>query len=469
MAGDSDGINDEEGRGSRGTSSSTRAATATVTPSKRDSPDETEEPKPVPGRKDQFELAKQLRPIRNVQSDCMGFDEYRFVNYHSECFDSVEDGDNTACWLLLLKVGLPDSMDTFRLDANKRQKVETKKRNYRRNYTFANLLSNGNVLVFLELSVDEQQNNLHYLDKFRIGDQFVALEPDALTTYMAISTPILRTDHQFIPAALPPPHKLPQIEVPDIMTLNTSKYFIIHEAVVTFSGFTIVQSRCTEGNMCDFRTPMAKGCCCWRQHGRSYKDADFVLKANVNISYQDKFENLKTLSRVSNWSSQHFTELVMDRKMPLDPLALNQDQVIITAMRRYMKRLENYVNYGAAENQRGWTVIGWYKRGTTTDTAETAQSDDKVASAVTKMHLVRLHPTHLTRTKLLEEKMLLPAKYLGPNANYNAIKDENEAARKTEVERTKDPAQEREDVTTEHDEEESENLEAEDEPESSMV
>jgi hypothetical protein len=159
----------------------------------------------------------------------------------------------------------------------------------------------------------------------------------------------------------------------------------------------------------------------------------------------------------------------MDRKMPLDPLALNQDRVIITAMRRYMKRLENYVNYGAPENQRGWTVIGWYKRGTTTDTAETAQSDDKVASAVTKMHLVRLHPTHLTRTKLLEEEMLLPAKYLGPNANYNAIKVENEGARKTEVERTEDPAQEREDVTTEHDDEESENVEAEDEPESSMV
>jgi hypothetical protein len=452
MSGNKEKIGTDE-RGTAGVgSSTTRATAATVTPRKRDSADDTEEPVPVPTRKDQFDLVKHLRPIRNVQTDYMSFDEYRFVNYHTECFNSVEDGDNTACWLLLLKVGLPDSMDTYKLDLNKRPKLEPKRRYYRRNYTFANLLSNGNVLVFLEMSVDDQQNNLHYMDNFRIGDQFVAIEPDAVTTYMATSTPILRTDHQFIPAALSPPHKLPVVEVPDIMMLNTSKYFIIHDAIVTFTGLTIVKSSCTHGNMCDFRTPQAKGCCCWRQHSRSHLDGDYVLKANVNVSYSDRFGNFKSLTRVSNWSSQHFTELVLDRRMPLEPLALNQDQVIITAMRRYMKRLEKFVNYDAEEGRRGWTVVGWYKRGMTTDTAGTAQADDKVASAVTKMHLVRLHPTHLTRTELLEGKRLLPAKYLGPHANYEDIKEENRVARDVAEGRA-------EDTTPETEEEDGENVE----------
>jgi len=166
-------------------------------------------------------------------------------------------------------------------------------------------------------------------------------------------------------------------------------------------------------------------------------DADYVLKLNVSVQHVDRMGHTKMLPRTKNWSSQHFTDLVFDYRMPVEPLALNQDQVLTIAIRRKMKELEDYVN-GVSECQRGWTVIGWYKRGLTTDAAAkqaTTQNDDKVAATEvnTKMHLVRIHPTHITRDELRMVRKLLPAKYLGTNADINQIKAENDQAMAAEL------------------------------------
>ena len=410
---------------------STTAADATlVSPARRADSAPPREPRPAATRVDQFVLAQDLRPVRNVQSEYMTFDDYRYVNYHSEVYEGSEDADNTLSWVMLLKVGLPDTTRTYTLDHNKRQKLEPDKRKYKRNYTFANLLSNGNVMVFLEMSGDDQQKHMHYFDKFRIGDMFVIVEPDPSTSFISNSMPIVKTDYQIIPVALPPTRLLPRVEVPDVMGLNTSKYFIIHNAIIQFTGVNIVKSYCTEGNMCDYRLPHLKSCACWRQHNRRFIDADYVLKLHVRVKYVDTMGQTKTLPRTTNWSSRHFTDMVFDHRMPMDPLSQNQDQVIMTAIRRKMAELARYVNVDAPRARRGWTVVGWYRRGMTSDSAETAQADDKVAAAVenTTMHIVRIKPAYLTLDELAEEKKLLPSSYLGDRAKADEIQLENEAA-----------------------------------------
>ena len=389
------------------------------------------ETQPAPVRVDQFNLARTLKPMQNVQSDFMSFGRHRFVNYHAQVYEGVQDADNTASWVILLKVGLPDTARLYSVEQGKRHKLDGV-RKYRRNYTFANVLSNGNVMVFLELNAEDQEKNMSYLDRFRIGDQFVIIEPNPVASLIAQSMPIVKTDFQFIPVALANKGLLPRIEVPDVIGLNTSKFFIIHEAKIVVSGVQVVRANCTMGNMCDFRTPDMKGCCCWRQQGRQLVDNMHVLKVNLTINYKDRMGHMKSLPVVQNWCSKTFTSLVLDNNgnMPMDPLAQNQDQVVVIALRRYIRNLVKYINEEAPVKERGWTVIGWYKRGTLSDSAHNAQADDKVAAAVDKitMHIVRVHPTHLTRNDLQRARKLVPTRIFGVSANYIQLKAENEQA-----------------------------------------
>jgi len=423
---------DANARASRSDDAASTLVTPTRAPTRSAEDDEGSEYEhpPAGSRIDQFRVAQFLSPVRNIQAEFLSFARHRYVDYHSQVFNNVEDSDDTVSWVVLLKVSLPGSTKTYMVQptGGKRQKVDTGVRHYRRLYTFANILSNGNVMVYLEMGVEEQHTHLNYIDRCKVGDQFVIVEPDGCTGMIAQSTPMIKTENRFIPVALPPAIPLPTVEVPDVMGLNTSKYFIIHDATVRFAGVNLVKSNCTDGTMCDFREPHARGCGCWRQYNRRFVDADYVMKLNLRITYMDRVGNVKTLPRVTGWSSKHFTELVFDHRLPLNPLEHNDDQVLVTAIRRRMAALMNYVNEGAEQDKRGWTVVGWYKRGMTTDAAETAQAEDKVAASEehTTMHIVRVKPTHLSRNELNLKGKLLPSRYLGGRAKYEEIRKENE-------------------------------------------
>jgi len=135
------------------------------------------------------------------------------------------------------------------------------------------------------------------------------------------------------------------------------------------------------------------------------------------------------LPKVVGWSSQHFTEFVFDGALPLDPLKQESDSQITRLLRRKLRALVEYVNTtpNMPRGMRGWTVIGWYRRGTKADGANTGNSDDKVATEMERatMHIVRIEPTHITKEQLGTANLLLPVSALGATANMDQIRQAN--------------------------------------------
>jgi len=390
-------------------------------------------------------VAENLVPITDFQSEYSTFADYTPTNYHSQIRDGTGTREDKYAWLLLLEVKTPDGTDykPYRQDrtTKKPRYHEQAPRMYRRLYTFANIMSDGNTCVLFENGLEDQRNYLKYLEKCRIGDQFVAIEPNPETKVIGTDMPLLSMDGSLIPSQLRNNFLLPEVAVPQqIEQLNSSKFFVVHNATLQFDVFNLKKSNCTQGNLCDLRNPTRGDCACWFQRTRNRSDAHYTIRADITVNYVVRnvtVPRTDQLPAVHGWTSQYFTEFVFDGKLPLNPLQRETDSQITRLLRRKLRELVDYVNASpdVPEENRGWTVIGWYRRGTKTDGATAANVDDKVATQMddSTMHIVRIEPTRLTKEQLNAAGLLLPVSVLGENTDIQQIRQENRDARNNRV------------------------------------
>ena len=383
----------------------------------------------VPDQNDAERLSYRLVPKTDIQSEYGSFANYEPICYNEFVRDQDQPSDGKLAWLVLLKVGgspnEPRDQKTYGLDA-KRGKVNETMIRYRRMYTFADMRANGATVVFFENGMEEQRAVLHHVMRCRPGDQIAAIEPGAKVRCMAGDMPIIETHNRLIPAVLPDEPAgqslLPGVKVAEDGEIGATRFFIIHNATVTLDGVHLQKVCCTNGHMCDFRKPASKSCTCWWQQGRGR--TEHVLVGNVKIAYRDK-DRLLEMNKVKNWSSQQFTELVYDGRIPLDPMRQEVDGVIQQNIRRNLNRLVDYVNdgVGLSDETKGWTVVGWFKRAARADTSETGAADKQVAARIDDctMHIVRLTPTTLTHEDLSDNGLLLKTNDLGDNANMRSL------------------------------------------------
>lgn len=383
-------------------------------------------------------IAKELEPNTEIQSRFNSLDKFQPIN----CHEHVHDPDNTKegkfAWLLLLNVTTQNiNIKPYSLEGNKKRRTESKPRDYRRLYTFANLASSGATCVMMEMTLSDQMNIFNYLIKCRIGDEFIAMEPSSKVSFIGVDMPILETSGPLIPVRLRNNNLPAEVPVPhDVSELNSSKFFCFHNAEIVFDGVDLIKTGCTQGNMCDLRHPKKKGCSCLTQNTRNRSDAEYVLSGDISISYVVRNRNarhMKVLPKVRQWSSQHFTNFVFDGSIPINPLNNESNSEIITLLRRHLRKLVDYVNSSQehANGTQGWTVIGWYRRGAKSDASASAGSDDKVAADMEEatMHIIRIQPTAIKKSKLRNEKYLLPVSVLGETVDIEEISTRNDQAR----------------------------------------
>ena len=380
--------------------------------------------------------ARDLEPVTELQAelDSDGLEKFKAINCHAHVHNPKNTRESKFGWLLLLNVTTrKNTTKAFTYDGSKKRKLEDKPREYRRLYTFANLASSGATCVMMEMNMTDQMNSFGYVTKCRIGDQFIIFEPQAKVSFMGVNMPILESDDQLFPVRLKANGLPPEVPVPpDLDQLNSSRYFILHNAKIEFDGVILTKTGCTMGNMCDLRNPRAKGCACHTQNSRNRGDPEYVLRGDITIDYvmRNRNEHRKSsLPKVRQWSSQTFSNFVFDGEIPINPLQNESNREITTMLRRKLRRLVTYVNTNKSHNDDslGWTVIGWYRRSAKNDVSATATADDKVATDMeeTTMHIVRIQPTNITKDQLRQARRLVPVAMFGETVDINRIRDAN--------------------------------------------
>ena len=382
-------------------------------------------------------IANHVAPITDFQADYSSYRSLNPINYHAHVHEQDSTREDKYAWLLLLNVGLPDGTEyrPYKIErsSKKPRLQEPKPRMYRRLYTFANLISPGGTCVLFENNLDDQMSYLKYLEKCRIGDQFALIEPNPDTSFVGNEMPIINTSFNLIPSRLDDAHLLPEVPIPSqVAQLNSSKFFVLHNATLTFDGVHLVKSMCTQGNLCDLREPKKGDCPCWYQRNRNRTDAEYTLRGDIRVDYtvrNTQIHRQARLPKIQAWSSQHFTEFVFDGALPLNPMQHESDMEMTRFIRRKLRDLVNFVNSTDTLplHARGWTIIGWYRRGAKTDAPAGAHSDDKVATEMGEatMHIVRVQPTHIKKQTLEAANLLLPTALLGETTNIDHIRQLN--------------------------------------------
>lgn len=385
--------------------------------------------------RDAGNIAPFVQPKTDLHVRYMNFGRLTPIDYHARVRNPDDfDRENTFVWVLLLSVRMSEPMvRSFRYDKMKKPRYEMNEKKYRRMYTFASLISNGGTLVMFEMSSLDAQNKLNFFSNSRIGDQFAFIEPDLDVEHLADEMPVINSQWQTIPAYLPYPHLIPEVPIQDDVFPNTSKFFVFHGARIAFDGIQLKKTCCTSGNLCDLRKPTDTNCPCWHQYTRCRSNAEYVFTGDIRVSYTVRNqgpERERQLPKVHQWSSQFFTEFVFERKLPMDPLKQESNMEITTYLRHKLRSLLHHVNEVVPEEQRGWTVIGWYRRSMRTDAATSGADDNRVMTNLEdcKMHIVRIQPTFLDRDQLRESGVLLPVWCLGETADMDRIRRSNRRA-----------------------------------------
>jgi len=157
-----------------------------------------------------LELAKQLCPITDFQGHYSTFTGFEPSNYHDQVKHSnMATSEKTFTWVMLLCVctsAVNRKVMAYKYvgtGPNKKPKVDVTDHKYRHLYTFANIMSGGSTLVLFKYNKSNILRNLHYFDKYHIGNQFAIIKPDTNVSNVASQMPVIETTKQLILAVLP--------------------------------------------------------------------------------------------------------------------------------------------------------------------------------------------------------------------------------------------------------------------------
>jgi len=136
---------------------------------------------------------------------------------------------------------------------------------------------------------------------------------------------------------------------------------------------------CT-GTTCDRQVSNCKGCI-----GKTCR-RNFVLQCDVEVENQHNYNSSTGIADFT-FRSWTFTKFVLRNCSTFASFDVDVMKKEERAIEESLEQLSTLIN----ENN-GWTVIGWHKRGASNATGD-SRTDTIVSQ--TKGHLIRLHPTSL--------------------------------------------------------------------------
>jgi hypothetical protein len=202
-------------------------------------------------------------------------------------------------------------------------------------------------------------SNLEWRDNgvISIGTIFRILGPRPIDNVMSGDVPMLQSD--FPAVIMKPPKLFVPVNIDPMIQGNTALAFTINNVELSVSGFTPVSTSCS-GLFCDRQrisewNGSERGCGCYS-----------VLHRRSSIAFQHDIEaTLPNGFKISmeKFSSNAFTKLFMSEN--LSPSILLQRLQMTDEMFDIEDHLEDIIAH--INNNEGFTIVGWYKRGVIND------------------------------------------------------------------------------------------------------
>ena len=266
---------------------------------------------------------------------------------------------------------------------------------YRRIYTFEDLDTQGLVFVVIDKTNDDE--NRHWREgkqNICIGDTLLVREPNNITNYISEGIPIIET---MLPFKFLKKHARINKSIKVHKSITIQHFFMYQEVTaVQFNKATFAKSSCNN-ILCDRQRPYEENfnCGCFSIGTRNASSA-YTIDFNLIFTPEES----QSFQTMQHFRSNRTTLLFLTKPLPT---SLNEDVFTadepMKALRKAVKIITDIVNQNG-----GWDIIGWYKRGIITD----HESDRKTSSEKLLLHIAYIMPHFHQLIQDTEEHKLNP-------------------------------------------------------------
>ena len=285
-------------------------------------------------------------------------------------------------------------------------------------YSSTNYNAHGTIIYLMETKNSNKalfDRNLELRDNgtITIGTFVRIIAPQPIEDYMNGDIPLVKTTGSLI--VLVRPRQMPTVSINYEIHTDQSMAFCLNNRTLHLNQTSVTVTTCN-GLMCDKGNinewNNIKGCGCV---GMNPNITNLALVHSIWIEDQTNvIEGIRRKVTHSEFSSTKFSRSYLTGRIPptVRKNTLNQTSDLFWQLEECITNVVEYVN----ENG-GWTVVGWYKRGSMKDRSliEVAnnnnanEEDTTVASGKLNMHIIELLPTN--------NLLMNPTTDLGRNLN----------------------------------------------------
>lgn len=273
-------------------------------------------------------------------------------------------------------------------------------------YSEKNLNDHSQLLYLMESRNSNQSlfdRNLEYRDNgtITIGSFLRIIAPQEIENHMNGGVPLVRTPHPFI--VMKRPNHLSSVQISRDIQSNASMAFVLNNRTLHVNQVSILQTTCC-GNMCDKQRANdwngIRGCGCIGM-SPTISGLTFVHRVWIEAECNNEEEMQVQKNRIKhdNFSSTKFSLCYLSDRIPS---STRVSQLQTTKQYYDVKKcIQNIVQH--INDNGGWTIVGWYKRGCIKDKSllEVAnQSSNNQSSESTMVgagqlnyHMVEILPT----------------------------------------------------------------------------
>ena len=228
---------------------------------------------------------------------------------------------------------------------------------------------------------------------FTVGSFFRILAPLPIENNMSGDIPLVKTGLPII--IMKSPLNIPNVRVNASIQGNNALAFVYNNASLHLNRTTPVQTTCG-GYLCDRQRVSdwngVRGCGCFDMSN---------FRSNLALEHSIHFDTPSGRINHLNFSSTKFTLLYMSDYIPgsvrVSALRITSNSDAFFDIEDCIENVIKYVN-----DNDGWTVVGWYKRGIMTDktlvtsrvtTNANSETSENVDAGMLTYHVIELVPT----------------------------------------------------------------------------
>ena len=285
-------------------------------------------------------------------------------------------------------VGQEDKFDFYSYKNKKSGQTWKNSSTYQRLFLLLDIEDEDSAVYYLIQSSTQHANLWNFNRSIRddgeisIGTSVCILNPKPIKNFLANDVPIIETDHPLV--TLMPDAIERLVAFPDSLRANVTRGFRVQGATLELYTFACVPGMCS-GYFCDRQrvkelNTIKKGCGCY-QTGRN---SSIVLKFDMQASYNEKCLD------ITDFSSVKFQEIFISGAIPVS-CGVETFGVTTENYNELFDCVEEIIDF--VNDNGGWTLLGWSKRGHINDDSAESSDREKIESAEVTHHVVRIYPT----------------------------------------------------------------------------